>query len=50
MAIALLGNTIPTGAILVVPDVVKRTALQAANSALTANKNNAFASAAMVAA
>ena len=38
------------GAFTVVPEEVKRTALQAANSALTVNKNNAFASVAMEAA
>ncbi len=35
------------GAFTVVPEEVKRIALQAANSALTVNKNNAFASVAM---
>ena len=38
------------GAFTVVPEEVKRTALAAANSALTVNKNNAFASVAMVSA
>lgn len=39
-----------SGAFTVVQEEVKRTALQAANSALTVNKNNAFASVAMEAA
>ena len=38
------------GAFTVVPEEVKRVAMQAANSALTVNKNNAFASVAMQAA
>ncbi len=38
------------GAFTVVPEKVKRVAMQAANSALTVNKNNAFASVAMQAA
>ena len=38
------------GAFTIVPEEVKRTALNAANSALTVNKNNAFASVAMEAA
>ena len=38
------------GAFTVVPNAEKRAAMQAANSALTVNKNNAFASVAMVAA
>ncbi len=38
------------GAFTVVPEKVKRVAMQAANSALTVNKNNAFASVAMEAA